>query len=132
MKIFGTTYIFLKVFCNLHILLVLLCAIAFNFRRLLNGFNILTVSAIPVFLASVFAILIERPSRRVLLCLYVSNVATETLWNMALSRNMVRSVKYGEVAIFSASMALLLAYYKGGQHKMGDKDKTDSMFGVLR
>lgn len=97
----------------------------------MGGFNILTVSAIPAFLSSVFAILIERPSRRVLLCLYVSNVATETVWNMALSRNMVRSVKYGHVALFSASMALLLRYYKGGQHKTID-GRTDSMFGVLR
>lgn len=100
-------------------------------RRLLGNFNLLTVSAIPAFLASVFAILIERPSRRILLCLYVSNVATETVWNMLLSRNMVRSVKHGEVAIFSASMALLLAYYKGGFHKT-NSGRSDSMFGVLR
>lgn len=97
----------------------------------MGHFNLLTVSAIPAFLASVFAILIERPSRRILLCLYVSNVATETVWNMLLSRNMVRSVKHGEVAIFSASMALLLAYYKGGFHKT-HSGKSDSMFGVLR
>lgn len=38
---------------------------------------------------------------------------------------MVRSVRHGEVAIFSASMALLLAYYKNG-------GRSDSMFGVLR
>lgn len=97
----------------------------------MGNFNLLTVSAIPAFLASVFAILIERPSRRILLCLYVSNVATETVWNMLLSRNMVRSVKYGEVAIFGASMALLLAFYKGGLHKTSS-GRSDSMFGVLR
>jgi hypothetical protein len=100
-------------------------------RRLLGNFNILTISAIPAFLSSVFSILIERPSRRTLLCLYVSNVATETLWNMALSRNMVRNIKYGDTAIFAVGMAVLLTYYKSGYHKQPD-GKTDSMFGVLR
>lgn len=45
----------------------------------MGHFNLLTVSFFPAFLSSVFAILIERPSRRTLLCLYVSNVATETV-----------------------------------------------------
>lgn len=44
---------------------------------------------------------------------------------------MVRSVKYGEVIIFGASMAVLLAYYKSGLHKSNNR-KSDSMFGVLR
>ncbi|CAG9821510.1 unnamed protein product [Phaedon cochleariae] len=103
-------------------------------RKLLGHFNILTVSAVPVFLSSVFSILIERPSRRTLLCLYVSNVATETLWNMARSRNLVRNVKYGDVALFSVSMAVLSYFYKGGFHKCGDGDgrREDSMFRVLR
>lgn len=61
----------------------------------------------------------------------MSNVATETLWNMALSRNMVRSINYGSAMIFGTSMALLLRYYKGGQHKRSN-DTTDSMFGVLK
>ncbi|KAJ3655471.1 hypothetical protein Zmor_014602 [Zophobas morio] len=100
-------------------------------RKLLGNFNILSVSFLPAFLSSVFAILIERPSRRTLLCLYVSNVATETLWNMALSRNMVRNVKYGDTAIFAVGMALLLMYYKAGYHKETSA-KTDPMFGVLR
>ncbi|KAK4873385.1 hypothetical protein RN001_015414 [Aquatica leii] len=100
-------------------------------RRLLGNYNILTISAMPAFLASVFAILIERPSRRLLLCLYVSNVATETVWNMAVSRKMVHPVKHGSVTIFSICMAILLMYYKKGLHK--NKDGTDdSMFSVLR
>ncbi|KAJ8924714.1 hypothetical protein NQ315_000866 [Exocentrus adspersus] len=98
-----------------------------SLRRLLGHFNILTVSAMPAFLASVFSILIERPSRRTLLALYVSNVATETVWNMAKSRNWVHNIRYGDVAIYSVSMALLLTYFKGGYHK-----NSDSMFRVLR
>ncbi|KAF2898930.1 hypothetical protein ILUMI_07244 [Ignelater luminosus] len=103
-----------------------------SLRRLLGNFNILTASGIPAFLASVFAILIERPSRRVLLSLYVSNVATETLWNMALARNMVHPIKYGEIAIFSLCITTLLYYYKSGLHKKTKDEKSDSMFGVLR
>ncbi|KAJ8964926.1 hypothetical protein NQ317_014459 [Molorchus minor] len=102
-----------------------------SLRKLLGNFNILTVSAIPAFLSSVFSILIERPSRRTLLSLYVSNVATETLWNMAKSRNWVHNIKYGDVAIYSVSMALLLMYYKGGHHK-NSNSSSDSMFRVLR
>ncbi|XP_060535730.1 transmembrane protein 135-like isoform X2 [Cylas formicarius] len=99
-----------------------------SLRRLLGHFNVLTVSALPAFLASALAILIERPSRRTLLCLYVSNVATETVWNMLVARHLVRNVAYGDVAIFGASMALLLTYFKGGCHK----ETNDPMFRVLR
>ncbi|KAF2898931.1 hypothetical protein ILUMI_07245 [Ignelater luminosus] len=103
-----------------------------SLRRLLGNFNLLTASGVPAFLASVFAILIERPSRRLLLSLYVSNVATETLWNMALVRNMVHPVKYGEIAMFSFCITTLLYYYKSGLHKTSEDDRSDSMFGVLR
>lgn len=106
--------------------IVLICR-----RRLMGHYNILTVSALPAFLSSAFAILIERPSRRLLLCLYVSNVATETLWNMALSRNMVRSLKYGEIIIYSTSIAILLYLYKSGNHNINE-DRKDSMFSVLK
>ncbi|KAG5878145.1 hypothetical protein JTB14_032256 [Gonioctena quinquepunctata] len=101
-------------------------------RRSLGNFNILTVSAIPAFLSSVFSIVIERPSRRTLLCLYVSNVATETLWNMAKSRGLVRNIKYGDIAIYSISMAILSIYFKGGYHKNSNSDRDDTMFRVLR
>lgn len=89
------------------------------------------MSAIPAFLSSVFSILVERPSRRTLLCLYVSNIATETLWNMARSRHIVRNVAYGNVIIYSASMALLLYYFKGGYHP-NTETKTDAIFPVIR
>lgn len=67
-------------------------------------------------MSSMCAILIERPSRRGLLCLYVSNVATETLFNMACSRNICRPIPYGQVMIFGVSIATLLYYYRKGMH----------------
>lgn len=51
---------------------------------------------------------------------------------MALSRQMVRPIRHGQVALFSLSIATLLAFYKGGLHKAKAEDRSDSMFGVLR
>lgn len=48
----------------------------FFFRRLLGNFNILTVSFLPSFFSSLTAIILEKPSRRTLLCLYVSNIVS--------------------------------------------------------
>nr|CAI5843961.1 unnamed protein product [Callosobruchus analis] len=101
-----------------------------SLRRLLGNFNILTVSAVPAFLSSVFSILIERPSRRTMLCLYVSNVATETLWNMARARHLVRDIGYGDAAIYSGSIAMLLYYFKKGYHK--SSEHLDAMYRVIR
>ncbi|KAL3275126.1 hypothetical protein HHI36_019897 [Cryptolaemus montrouzieri] len=101
-------------------------------RRIFGNYNILTVSFFPAFISSVFSILVERSNRRTLLALYVSNVATETVWNMLLSRNLVKNIKYGDVAVFAVSSALLLTYYKSGWHKKDESPKTDSIFGILR
>lgn len=87
-------------------------------RKCFGNYNFFTVSYVPAFMSSMCAILIERPSRRGLLCLYVSNVATETLFNMACSRNICRPIPYGQVMIFGVSMATLLYYYRKGMHLM--------------
>lgn len=107
-------------------------AIVCLLRRILGNYNFLTVSFFPAFLSSVFSILIERPNRRTLLSLYVTNVATETVWNMLLSRNIVKNVRFGSVGIFAVSSSLLLTYYKTGWHKKDDHSKADPIFGILR
>ncbi|KAK2582081.1 hypothetical protein KPH14_002784 [Odynerus spinipes] len=80
--------------------------------RILGNVNILTASFIPSFLSSLTAILIERPSRRTLLCLYVSNIAVETLFNMGVWRGYFGTIPYGQVYIFAASIAVLLYFYR--------------------
>nr|CAD7430405.1 unnamed protein product [Timema monikensis] len=45
-------------------------------RNILGNFNVLTVSFVPALLSSYVAILLERPSRRGLLSLYVTNVVS--------------------------------------------------------
>ncbi|XP_055533163.1 transmembrane protein 135-like [Wyeomyia smithii] len=103
---------------------VFLCAL----RRLFGSYNFYTASYIPAYLAAFCSILVERPSRRGLLCLYVSNVATETGWNMLKARGLARSIPYGEILIFGLSTSILLYYYRLNRQK----DYKDSMFDVFR
>lgn len=103
---------------------VFLCVL----RRLTGSYNFYTSSYIPAYMAALVSILVERPSRRGLLCLYVSNVATETGWNMLKSRGLVRSLPYGEILIFGMSTATLLYFYRLNRQK----DYRDSMFDVFR
>lgn len=86
-------------------------------RYCVGSFNFYTVSYVPAFMSSMCALLLERPSRRGLLCLYVSNVATETLFNMACARGYCRPIPYGQVLIFAASISLLLYYFRCGLHQ---------------
>lgn len=86
-------------------------------RHYLGSYNFFTVSYVPAFMSSMCAILIERPSRRNLLCLYVSNVATETLFNMACSRGYCRPIPYGQVIIFGASISIMLYFFRRGLHQ---------------
>lgn len=97
-------------------------------RNMIGNFHFITVAYIPAFLASLAAILVERPTRRILLALYVSNVATETLWRMAVSRNLVKSIPYGQAIIFGCSSSLLLYFYRLGLHNT----YRDSLFDIFR
>uniref|UniRef100_A0A182Q5D5 Transmembrane protein 135 N-terminal domain-containing protein n=1 Tax=Anopheles farauti TaxID=69004 RepID=A0A182Q5D5_9DIPT len=97
-------------------------------RRLMGSFNFYTASYVPAFMAALVSIMVERSSRRALLALYVSNVATETLWNILQSRGFVRSLPYGEVAIFGLSTSVLMYCYRLNRQK----NYRDSMFDVVR
>jgi hypothetical protein len=97
-------------------------------RNTIGSFNILTASYIPAFMSSFTAILVERPSRRSLLTMYVANVATETLWRMGVSRGMVKSVPNGQVLIFGAATSALLYYFRSGWHVEG----KDSVYDIVR
>ncbi|XP_066992281.1 transmembrane protein 135 isoform X1 [Anabrus simplex] len=97
-----------------------------SLRRIFGNFNMMTASFIPAFLASYVSILIERPSRRGLLSLYVTNVASETLFRMAAWRGYVRPIQHGEVVIFMLSIAGLLYFYRCKQ------SSQDVIYGLLR
>ncbi|XP_046746762.1 transmembrane protein 135-like [Diprion similis] len=95
-------------------------------RRASGNFNILTVSFLPSFLSSLAAIVIERPSRRTLLCLYVSNIATETLFRAGVWRGYFSVIPRGEVYIFAVSIAMILYYFRS------EIDQQDSIFKILQ
>ena len=98
-------------------------------RNMLGQYYFSTVAFWPCFLGSLSAIVVERPQRRPLLALYVANVATETLWNMAESRGWVKSIPKGQILLFGASISILLYLYRLGLHKTSSKD---SLFDILR
>ncbi|KAG8296949.1 hypothetical protein J6590_045790 [Homalodisca vitripennis] len=106
--------------CNFNVAYIVVC------RKAIGNFNFLTVSFIPSFISSIIAILVERPSRRSLLSLYVTNVASETLFRMAVWRKWLKPIKYGEVIIFTVSSAALLYFYRGSHNK------KDSIYSLLR
>jgi len=56
--------------------------VPFAFRTITGHFNLLTVAFLPAFIASYVAIFVERPSRRGLLTLYVTNVVSICDWNL--------------------------------------------------
>jgi len=117
------------------------------FRRILGRFYMPTVSFLPSFLSSLSAIVIERASRRTLLCLYVSNVvssiviiklnnihyiiivffqATETLFRMGVWRGYFSPIPRGEVYIFAISVAVLLYFFRS------KTNKQDQIYKIFR
>uniref|UniRef100_A0A182TR37 Transmembrane protein 135 N-terminal domain-containing protein n=1 Tax=Anopheles melas TaxID=34690 RepID=A0A182TR37_9DIPT len=103
---------------------IMMCSL----RRLLGSYNFYTASYVPAFFAALISIMVERSSRRALLALYVSNVATETMWNILQSRGLVRSIPHGEIAIFGVATSVLMYCYR----KNRQKEYRDSMFDVVR
>ncbi|XP_062123440.1 LOW QUALITY PROTEIN: transmembrane protein 135-like [Drosophila sulfurigaster albostrigata] len=93
-------------------------------RLLLGRFYFWTIAYIPAFIASFFALLIERPERRTSLTLYVANVSTESLWKMLEARGIVRSIPNGQVLVLGCSVTALLYMYRLGIHKTKLKDSA--------
>ncbi|XP_017303522.1 transmembrane protein 135-like [Diaphorina citri] len=94
-------------------------------RHLMGNFNMFTAAFIPCFISSLGAILVERPSRRSLLSLYVTNIASETVFRMLTSRGYIKPVPLGEVILFACSMGTLLYFYKSAS------SNDDSIYSLL-
>ncbi|KAF9095878.1 hypothetical protein BGX23_012424 [Mortierella sp. AD031] len=58
------------------------------------------------------AVLIEAPGRQMELALYCLPRALETAWKLLLKRGLVRNIKNGDIALFSASMGVLMTLYQ--------------------
>ncbi|XP_004414139.1 PREDICTED: transmembrane protein 135 isoform X1 [Odobenus rosmarus divergens] len=62
--------------------------------------------------ASYVAILIERKSRRGLLTIYMANLATETLFRMAVARGTITTLRNGEVLLFCITAAMYMFFFR--------------------
>lgn len=101
-------------------------------KRVFGYWTFLGATFWPTFYASALAFLIERPSRRVLLTMYVTNEASETLWNILESQGYVTSIKNGQVVLFATGITMLLYLYKLGLHKKNTyKDPIFDIFNML-
>lgn len=97
------------------------------YSRKLNGkLGFWTSALVPSFIASFLAILIERPSRRPSLAIYVTNVASETMYNMLVSRGIIKPLPHGQMLIFSLTMAALFRWYHT------TKDTKNFQYKILR
>uniref|UniRef100_A0A8C6PU34 Transmembrane protein 135 n=1 Tax=Nothobranchius furzeri TaxID=105023 RepID=A0A8C6PU34_NOTFU len=68
-------------------------------RKLFGGFYSWSSGFGAALPASYLAILLERKSRRGLLTIYMANLASETLFRMAVTRGFIRPIKHGEVSL---------------------------------
>uniref|UniRef100_A0A4W3J318 Transmembrane protein 135 n=1 Tax=Callorhinchus milii TaxID=7868 RepID=A0A4W3J318_CALMI len=66
-------------------------------RKLLGKFYMWSPGFGAALPASYLAILIERKSRRGLLTIYMANLATESIFRMAVTRGLINPIKHGEV-----------------------------------
>ena len=59
-----------------------------------------------------FAVLIEAPGRQMELALYCLPRALETAWKLMLKRGLVRNIPNGDIALFCASMGVMMTLYQ--------------------
>ncbi|KAF9953389.1 hypothetical protein BGZ70_000263 [Mortierella alpina] len=59
-----------------------------------------------------FAVLIEAPGRQMELALYCLPRALETTWKLMLKRGIVRNIAHADIALFSASMGVMMTLYQ--------------------
>jgi len=63
---------------------------------------------LPVFVSSIFSIIIEKRSRRGPLAIHCANIASETVYRMLVARNYLKPIPRGEVILFTVTTSLLL------------------------
>ncbi|XP_035998981.1 transmembrane protein 135 isoform X2 [Fundulus heteroclitus] len=69
--------------------------------------------------ASYIAILLERKSRRGLLTIYMANLASETLFRMAVTRGLVKPIRHGEVLLFCITSSIFMFLFKSNDGLKG-------------
>lgn len=102
-------------------------------RKMFGHWTFLGATFWPTFYASILAYLIERPSRRILLTMYVLNEALETLWNMSVAQKYITPIKNFHVVFFATGISMLLYLHKFGIHKelKAVKDPIFDIFNMM-
>ncbi|CAL4114850.1 unnamed protein product, partial [Meganyctiphanes norvegica] len=81
-------------------------------RHIFHHVNIVSASFLPGFVAALMAIAVERPERRSMLAVYVTNVAAESAWNALVDHGYVKPIFKGDMLIFAATMSVLGYYFR--------------------
>ncbi|XP_007900523.2 transmembrane protein 135 [Callorhinchus milii] len=81
-------------------------------RKLLGKFYMWSPGFGAALPASYLAILIERKSRRGLLTIYMANLATESIFRMAVTRGLINPIKHGEVLLFCFTASLYMFFFR--------------------
>ncbi|KAM6907340.1 transmembrane protein 135 [Xenentodon cancila] len=88
-------------------------------RKLLGGFYSWSSGFGAALPASYIAILLERKSRRGLLTIYMANLASETLFRMAVTRGFVKPIRHGEVLLFCITASLFMFLFRSNNGLKG-------------
>ncbi|XP_064474216.1 transmembrane protein 135-like isoform X2 [Ornithodoros turicata] len=97
-------------------------------RKYFGRYNMMNSTYLPGFISSFMAILLERKSRRQALAIYVCNIASETIYRILASRQVVRAVKYGEVYMFCLTTAFYMLLLKSHGYS---RDPVSKLFQFL-
>lgn len=117
-------------------------------RKIFGRFGVLSSGFFPSFIANLIAILVERPTRRPALAIYVTNVvcskhfiltanlcasnlygflqASETIYNQLVARRFLTPIPHGDIIIFSLTLAGLFRWFQATQ------DRNNFLFKLLR
>ncbi|UXI22912.1 DEAD/DEAH box helicase [Sarcoptes scabiei] len=93
---------------NAFAVIYLFCLNRYVFGRFYYTFS----AYVPSFLGSLLAILNERTSRRQALAFYVTNIASETLFRVLVTRGHLKPVTNGQFYLFATAVMILISLYE--------------------
>lgn len=102
--------------CNCFLVGAAHCVI----RKILGRYTCATVAFVPTLIGSFTAIHIEKLHRQEILAIYMSSLALETLYEMAVLRKVIPPLIGGEVALFALSSAVLCHFHRTKEVKIND------------
>ena len=97
-------------------------------RNTFGRFYYRLLVCIPALVSSYSSLLIEKPARRQALAFYVLNLASETIYRMAVTKGYFKPMKHGETLLFALSLAAW--YHLIKLHGFG-RDPVSAVFKVL-